>query len=106
MEQWKVFATKNFQCLRCSITPKPHPGRTTPTPISRNSWPPWPLRSAEKPQPLDRQRLSPYDTSAVPGLVVPLTGGCMTKADLVEQVTAAIARTSGPLISHKDAARA
>lgn len=29
----------------------------------------------------------------------------MTKADLVEQVTAAIARTSGPLISKKDCAR-
>jgi integration host factor subunit beta len=29
----------------------------------------------------------------------------MTKADLVEQVTAAIARTSGPMISKKDCAR-
>ena len=29
----------------------------------------------------------------------------MTKADLVEQVTAAMARTSGPLISKKDCAR-
>ena len=33
------------------------------------------------------------------------TGGIMTKADLVEQVTAAMARTSGPLISKKDCAR-
>ncbi len=32
-------------------------------------------------------------------------GGCMTKADLVEQVTASIARTSGPMISKKDCAR-
>ncbi len=32
-------------------------------------------------------------------------GGIMTKADLVEQVTAAMARTSGPLISKKDCAR-
>jgi len=29
----------------------------------------------------------------------------MTKADLVEQVTASIARTSGPMISKKDCAR-
>jgi integration host factor subunit beta len=29
----------------------------------------------------------------------------MTKADLVEQVTAAMARTAGPLISKKDCAR-
>lgn len=29
----------------------------------------------------------------------------MTKADLVEQVTATIARTSGPMISKKDCAR-
>lgn len=29
----------------------------------------------------------------------------MTKADLVEQVTAAIARTSGPMISKKDCSR-
>ncbi len=29
----------------------------------------------------------------------------MTKADLVEQVTAAIAKTSGPMISKKDCAR-
>ncbi len=33
------------------------------------------------------------------------TGGSMTKADLVEHVTAAIARTSGPMISKKDCAR-
>jgi integration host factor subunit beta len=33
------------------------------------------------------------------------SGGFMTKADLVEQVTAAIAKTSGPLISKKDCAR-
>ena len=29
----------------------------------------------------------------------------MTKADLVEQVTEAISRTSGPMISKKDCAR-
>jgi nucleoid DNA-binding protein len=29
----------------------------------------------------------------------------MTKADLVEQVTASIARTAGPMISKKDCAR-
>jgi integration host factor subunit beta len=43
-----------------------------------------------------------------PGLVpdpVTLAGGRMTKADLVEQVTAAMARTAGPLISKKDCAR-
>jgi len=34
-----------------------------------------------------------------------LAGGSMTKADLVEQVTAAMARTAGPLISKKDCAR-
>jgi len=34
-----------------------------------------------------------------------LPEGAMTKADLVEQVTAAIARTSGPMISKKDCAR-
>src|SRR6266566_1104339 len=32
-------------------------------------------------------------------------GGPMTKADLVEKVTAQIARTAGPLISKKDCAR-
>ncbi len=32
-------------------------------------------------------------------------GGCMTKADLVEKVTATIARTAGPMISKKDCAR-
>src|ERR671912_2003210 len=32
-------------------------------------------------------------------------GGCMTKADLVETVTASIARTAGPMISKKDCAR-
>src|SRR5439155_1706687 len=34
-----------------------------------------------------------------------LQGGRMTKADLVEKVTAQIARTAGPLISKKDCAR-
>src|SRR5438034_9510537 len=34
-----------------------------------------------------------------------LQGGRMTKADLVEKVTAHIARTAGPLISKKDCAR-
>src|SRR6266550_3641075 len=34
-----------------------------------------------------------------------LQGGWMTKADLVEKVTAQIARTAGPLISKKDCAR-
>jgi integration host factor subunit beta len=34
-----------------------------------------------------------------------LTEGRMTKADLVEQVTEAIARTAGPMISKKDCAR-
>jgi integration host factor subunit beta len=34
-----------------------------------------------------------------------LLGGRMTKADLVEKVTAQIARTAGPLISKKDCAR-
>src|ERR1043166_3707477 len=33
------------------------------------------------------------------------SGGSMTKADLVEQVTAAMARTSGPLRSKNDGAR-
>jgi len=33
------------------------------------------------------------------------SGGPMTKADLVEKVTAQIARTAGPLISKKDCAR-
>lgn len=41
----------------------------------------------------------------VAGAVMSLPGGFMTKADLVEQVTAAMARTSGPLISKKDCAR-
>ena len=42
-----------------------------------------------------------------PGTITPetLAGGRMTKADLVEQVTAAMARTAGPLISKKDCAR-
>src|SRR2546422_4705524 len=34
-----------------------------------------------------------------------IAGGRMTKADLVEKVTAQIARTAGPLISKKDCAR-
>jgi integration host factor subunit beta len=34
-----------------------------------------------------------------------LAGGAMTKADLVEKVTATIARTAGPMISKKDCAR-
>src|SRR2546422_4107250 len=34
-----------------------------------------------------------------------LQGGWMKKADLVEKVTAQIARTAGPLISKKDCAR-
>jgi len=34
-----------------------------------------------------------------------LVGGPMTKADLVEKVTATIARTAGPMISKKDCAR-
>src|SRR5207245_11284786 len=42
-----------------------------------------------------------------PGFAQPwaLQGGRMTKADLVEKVTAQIARTAGPLISKKDCAR-
>lgn len=36
---------------------------------------------------------------------VTLRGGRMTKADLVEVVTASIARTAGPMISKKDCAR-
>src|SRR3989454_5607076 len=42
-----------------------------------------------------------------PGLHHPwaLQGGFMTKADLVEKVTATIARTAGPMISKKDCAR-
>jgi len=36
---------------------------------------------------------------------ISLNEGQMTKADLVEKVTASIARTSGPMISKKDCAR-
>jgi len=39
------------------------------------------------------------------GTLKPWHGGPMTKADLVEKVTAQIARTAGPLISKKDCAR-
>ncbi len=35
----------------------------------------------------------------------PIERGPMTKADLVEKVTASIARTAGPMISKKDCAR-
>lgn len=39
------------------------------------------------------------------GILEPLTRTEMTKADLVERVTEAIERTSGPMISKKDCAR-
>src|SRR5256714_3933344 len=39
------------------------------------------------------------------GTLKPWHGRPMTKADLVEKVTAQIARTAGPLISKKDCAR-
>lgn len=39
------------------------------------------------------------------GILEPLPRKAMTKADLVERVTEAIERTSGPMISKKDCAR-
>jgi integration host factor subunit beta len=48
-------------------------------------------------------RLGPYYAPARPPWA--LLGERMTKADLVEKVTAQIARTAGPLISKKDCAR-
>src|SRR5690606_17055119 len=63
---------------------------------------------AGNPQALDRQHLTGVTTGHSGGRIrAPdrLPGGSMTKADLVEQVTAAIARTSGPMISKKDCAR-
>src|SRR5258708_20891100 len=47
-------------------------------------------------------RLGPYYAPARPPWA--LLGERMTKADLVEKVTAQIARTAGPLLSHKDCA--
>src|SRR4051812_4096587 len=71
------------------------------------SWKAFERRVAEVGQALDTQRLTALKFRLTLGSpsVRPPEAYPMTKADLVERVTAQIARTAGPMISKKDCAR-
>src|SRR5690606_28017986 len=105
MAPWKGSDTARCRSSRSSIIPRRHRGPTTRSPTSASSS----RRSGpEGTQALDRQHLTVVHIGPKAGpseAPSRLPGGSMTKADLVEQVTAAIARTSGPMISKKDCAR-
>src|SRR5690349_16950543 len=66
MERSKVFATANFRCSPCSITRRPRPDPTMLTPILPNSWLWSGPERPRNPQPLDSQRLSPYNRPREP----------------------------------------
>src|SRR5258708_32341677 len=88
---WKACGTASTRFSRCSTIPRRRRGRMTPNRT---------FGSSSKLLTVDR--LGPYYAPARPPWA--LLGERMTKADLVEKVTAQIARTAGPLLSHKDCA--
>src|SRR2546429_6129466 len=90
--RWKACGIASTRFLRYSITPRRRRAHTTPNRTSSSSS-----------KLLTVDRLGPYYAPARPPWA--LLGERMTKADLVEKVTAQIARTAGPLISKKDCAR-
>src|SRR5260370_37528677 len=81
---WKACGTASTRFLRCSTIPRRHRGRMTPNRT---------FGSSSKLLTVDR--LGPYYAPARPPWA--LLGERMTKADLVEKVTAQIARTAGPV---------
>src|SRR5919109_5004063 len=80
-----------------------------PTPTSGSFFGPWGWGDPpEGSLLLDSQQVSSYcflSRGPPQGHTGTPPGGEMTKADLVENVTASIARTAGPMISKKDCAR-
>src|SRR5260221_7399273 len=88
---WKACGIASTRFLRYSIIPRRRRARTTPNRTSGSSS-----------KLLTVDRLGPYYAPARPPWA--LLGERMTKADLVEKVTAQIARTAGPLLSKKDCA--
>src|SRR5690242_5207552 len=100
--------TRNCQYLRSSIIPRRPRGPTTPVRCSGNSWKVSERGRVESAQTLDTQRLTALHYGSTFDLferLDPPRLTSMTKADLVERVTAQIARTAGPMISKKDCAR-
>src|SRR5689334_21981739 len=89
---WKACGTASTRFSRCSIIRRRRRAHMTPNRTSGSSS-----------KLLTVDRLGPYYAPARPPWA--LLGERMTKADLVEKVTAQIARTAGPLISKKDCAR-
>src|ERR1700712_4897762 len=105
MARSKGSATGSCRSSRCSTIRRPRQAPTTRVRSSESSSrrcvPAWLLVS----QTLDTQRLTSYFRRTIGRWTIANPRLRMTKADLVEHVTAQISKTAGPMISKKDCAR-